>query len=181
MSVHRHHRRRRALFRRGGRGLHGELTDVRQRIDGWARRALFSGRSWSDSIADTCSSTNQRLNVCIGLSLLRNQIASGGFRASASEVSLHAQRASLREVVERAVDSADVVQGHEQRRRWQFSSASNNAYAAQLAKYERPTPTSSVNILSGAEKGISGGEIPRAVEACPERAERVERAAQDDA
>jgi glucuronoarabinoxylan endo-1,4-beta-xylanase len=108
-----------------------DWNDVHQRIDGFGASSAFSGRTWSLATATTFFSTNSGL----GLSLLRNQIQPGGF-ASSSELSLMTNvgqfgvkvwstpwtpQASFK-------DNNNTVGGN-------FLSASNQAYAAQLAGY----------------------------------------------
>jgi len=54
-------------------------TNVYQRIDGFGASCAFSGRTWSTNTANIFFSTNNvGTNICIGLSLLRNQIVPGG-------------------------------------------------------------------------------------------------------
>ncbi|MGA3285766.1 MAG: hypothetical protein ABSD57_15095 [Verrucomicrobiota bacterium] len=65
-----------------------DWNDVHQRIDGFGASCAFSGRTWSANTANILFSTNDvGTNICIGLSLLRNQIQPGGF-VSTSELGL---------------------------------------------------------------------------------------------
>ena len=106
-------------------------NDVHQRIDGFGASCAFSGRTWLDTTADMFFSTN----TGIGLSLLRNQIQSGGF-ATTSEIGLM-QKAQARGAKVWSApwspqasfkDNNNTVGGN-------FLSASNQAYANQLAGY----------------------------------------------
>src|SRR5262245_39021139 len=65
-----------------------DWANVYQRIDGFGASCAFSQRTWSETTADIFFATNNSgTNICIGLSLLRNQIQPGGF-ATASELGL---------------------------------------------------------------------------------------------
>ena len=107
-------------------------NDVHQRIDGFGASSAFSGTTWSTTRADMFFSTN---GTGIGLSLLRNQIQAGGY-ATSSEIGLM-QKARDRGARIWSVpwtpqasfkDNNSTVGGN-------FLSASNQAYANQLAGY----------------------------------------------
>ena len=123
-----------------------DWNDVHQRIDGFGASSAFSGRTWQAYTANIFFSTSNNVvwldrsgnpytNNGIGLSLLRNQILPGG-SVSASELSLMklvqplgariwstpwSPQASFK-------DNNNTVGGN-------FLSASNKAYATQLANY----------------------------------------------
>ncbi|HLX69201.1 MAG TPA: hypothetical protein VKV04_06195 [Verrucomicrobiae bacterium] len=111
-------------------------NSVYQRIDGFGASSAFSGRTWTSSVAHLFFSTNLTfVNNGIGLSLLRNQIQPGGY-ATASEIGLMqmAQATGARiwstpwTPQASFKDNNSTVGGN-------FLSASNQAYASQLAGY----------------------------------------------
>jgi glucuronoarabinoxylan endo-1,4-beta-xylanase len=111
-------------------------SNVYQRIDGFGASSAFSGKTWSQSQANLFFSTNHTVFVTgIGLSLLRNQIQPGGY-ATASEIGLMkmAQATGARvwstpwTPQSSFKDNNSTVGGN-------FLSASNQAYASQLAGY----------------------------------------------
>ena len=109
---------------------------VYQRIDGFGASSAFYGGTWSSTLAALFFSTNHTIvNTGIGLSLLRTQIQPGGY-ANANEITLMklAQAAGARvwstpwtpQISFK--DNDNIVGGN-------FLSASNQAYASQLAGY----------------------------------------------
>lgn len=121
-----------------------DWNDVHQRIDGFGASCAMSGRTWLASTADTFFSTNSGL----GLSLLRNQIQAGGY-VSASELGLmklaQARGARLWSTPWTPQNSFksnnNPVQGN-------FLSASNQAYASQLANYVKTNANAGVSIYA---------------------------------
>jgi glucuronoarabinoxylan endo-1,4-beta-xylanase len=109
---------------------------VYQRIDGFGASSAFSGRTWSQSQANLFFSTNHTAFVTgIGLSLLRNQIQPGGY-ATASEIGLMkmAQADGARVWSTPWTPQASFKDNNNQVG-GNFLSASNQAYASQLAGY----------------------------------------------
>jgi glucuronoarabinoxylan endo-1,4-beta-xylanase len=111
-------------------------SDVHQRIDGFGASSAFSGNTWTVAQANMFFSTNIFFGIPgIGLSLLRNQIQPGGY-ANANEIALM-QMAQARGAriwstpwtpQSSFKDNNSLVGGN-------FLSASNQAYASQLAGY----------------------------------------------
>jgi glucuronoarabinoxylan endo-1,4-beta-xylanase len=109
---------------------------VYQRIDGFGASSAFYGGTWSSTLAALFFSTNHTIaNTGIGLSLLRTQIQPGSY-ANANEITLMklAQAAGARVWSTPWTPQAsfknnnNLVGGN-------FLSASNQAYASQLAGY----------------------------------------------
>ena len=126
-----------------------DWNDVHQRIDGFGASSAFSQRTWSDATADLFFTTNVvGTNQGIGLSLLRNQIQPGGF-ASASEFGFMLKASQRGARVWSAPwtpqasfkDNNNTVGGN-------FLSASNQAYAAQLANYAKTNIAAGVNLYA---------------------------------
>ena len=109
---------------------------VYQRIDGFGASSAFSGRTWGSSQANMFFSTNHNLIYNgIGLSLLRNQIQPGGY-ATTSEIGLMkmAQATGARIWGTPWTPQASFKDNNSQVG-GNFLSASNQAYASQLAGY----------------------------------------------
>src|SRR5258708_30006901 len=126
-----------------------DWKEVHQRIDGFGASGAFSQRTWSDTTADIFFSTNNvGTNICIGMSLLRSQIQPGGF-AWASEYGLMLKASQRGARVWSTPwtpeadfkDNTNTVGGN-------FLSASNQAYAAQLANYAKTNLAAGVNLYA---------------------------------
>jgi glucuronoarabinoxylan endo-1,4-beta-xylanase len=136
-----------------------DWNNVYQRIDGFGASCAFSGRTWQNYTANIFFSTSNNVvwfdksghaytNNGLGLSLLRNQIQPGGY-VDASELSLMklvqpmgvriwstpwSPQASFK-------DNDNTIGGN-------FLSASNQAYAAQLANYVVANQANGINIYA---------------------------------
>ena len=111
-------------------------SNVYQRIDGFGASSAFSGKTWPLLQANVFFSTNQNIfGTGIGLSLLRNEIQPGGY-ASASEIGLMkmAQADGARVWSTPWTPQASFKDNNNQVG-GNFLSASNQAYASQLAGY----------------------------------------------
>jgi glucuronoarabinoxylan endo-1,4-beta-xylanase len=106
-------------------------NDVRQRIDGFGASSAFRGSTWTAAQADMFFSTNNG----IGLSFCRNQIQPGGY-ANANEIALM-QMAQARgaKVWSAPWSPAAAFKDNDNTVGGNFLSASNAAYARQLASY----------------------------------------------
>ncbi len=117
-------------------------NDVHQRIDGFGASSAWDGSTWSPAKADMFFSTN----TGIGLSLLRNRIAPGGTTVENSVMQLAQARGarvwSTPWSPQVSFKSTNSVNGGN------FLSASNQAYASQLAGYVVSMKNAGINLFA---------------------------------
>ncbi|MGH7967639.1 MAG: hypothetical protein ACREIC_02815, partial [Limisphaerales bacterium] len=121
-----------------------DWNDVRQQIDGFGASSAFLTATWTAAQANLFFSTN----AGIGLSLLRTQIQPGGF-ANANEIALMQMAQARGARVWSAPWSPQAsFKNNNNTIGGSFLSASNQAYANQLAGYVAKLTTSGVHLYA---------------------------------